>query len=711
MEVNSEKGDRRRRVGLVYDDRMCEHATADGDPHPENPDRIRAIWKKLESAGIPQRCVVFNAKEAEDKHILSVHSNNHVNLIKNISSKQFDSRRNRIASKFNSIYMNEGSSEAAYLAAGSVIEVAERVAKGELSSAFAIVRPPGHHAEQNEPMGFCLYNNVAIATSFLLNERPDIKKILIVDWDVHHGNGTQKMFWKDPRVLFFSVHRHEFGSFYPANDEGFYAMTGEGPGAGYNINVPWENGRCGDADYLAVWDHILIPVAKDFNPDIVIISAGFDAAIGDPLGGCHVTPYGYSVMLKKLMEFSEGKIIMALEGGYNLVSLANSVLACVEVLLEDKPIAGSSEAYPFESTWRVIQAVRQELSAFWPTLADELPKKLTSCKASPLQVMLLYSFYSKCTIMKWNNRDFQATGQAEGREEPCESRGFGNSIDELGPQYGMCCTKVDISPNEKQLLVASSDSEDESDIDLHIRAENLEAVVQDGLSKLKVDEDSHDLVATWRSELSKIDVWYASFGSNMWKSRFLCYIEGGQLEGMEKRCSGSVDRNPPKEIMWKTVPHRLFFGRDHSSTWGPGGVAFLNPEENNQDRAYICLYRITLEQFNDVLLQENASSYDISSPLFDLVALNSIADKQSISVEFKSGWYRSVLYLGKECDIPILTLTCPLSDVEAFKSGDLPMSAPSKEYANTIIRGLTEGKQLSEEEAIAYIQEASTKPL
>ncbi|RVW85577.1 Histone deacetylase 5 [Vitis vinifera] len=414
MEVNSEKGDRLRRVGLVYDDRMCKHATADGDPHPENPDRIRAIWKKLESAGIPQRCVVFNAKEAEDKHILSVHSNNHVNLIKNISSKQFDSRRNRIASKFNSIYMNEGSSEAAYLAAGSVIEVAERVAKGELSSAFAIVRPPGHHAEQNEPMGFCLYNNVAIATSFLLNERPDIKKILIVDWDVHHGNGTQKMFWKDPRVLFFSVHRHEFGSFYPANNDGFYAMTGEGPGAGYNINVPWENGRCGDADYLAVWDHILIPVAKDFNPDIVIISAGFDAGLVVqlviPWGVschtiwifCYVEKAGITVgvyPLNLLMEFAEGKIIMALEGGYNLVSLANSVLACVEVLLEDKPIAGSSEAYPFESTWRVIQAVRQELSAFWPTLADELPKKLTSCKASPLQVMLLYSFYSKCTIM------------------------------------------------------------------------------------------------------------------------------------------------------------------------------------------------------------------------------------------------------------------------------------------------------------------------
>ncbi|KAL6348801.1 hypothetical protein AAG906_033457 [Vitis piasezkii] len=350
---------------------MCKHATADGDHYPENPDRIRAIWKKLESAGILQRCVVFNAKEVEDKHILSVHNNHQVNLIKNISSKQFDSRRNRIASKFNSIYMNEGSLEAAYLAAGSVIEVAEMVAKGDLSSAFAIVRPPGHHAEQDEPMGFCLYNNVAIATKL---------------------------------QLFDDAGYFYFGS----------------------------------------------------------------------LSGCRVTPYGYSVMLKRLlMEFAEGKIIMALEGGYNLVSLANSVLACVEVLLEDKPIAGSSEAYPFESTWCVIQAVRQELSAFWPTLADELPKKLTSCK----------------------------------------------------------------------------------------------------------------------------------------------------LEGMEKQCSGSVDRNPPKEIMWKTVPHRLFFSRDHSRIWGSGGVAFLNPEENKQDRAYICLYIITLEQLNDVLLQENASSYDISSPLFDLVAL------------------------------------------------------------------------------------------
>ncbi|VVA27615.1 PREDICTED: histone deacetylase [Prunus dulcis] len=602
---------RMRRVGLLYDERMCKHSTPDGGPHPENPDRIKVIWNKLQAAAIPQRCVILGAKEAEDKHILSVHSKNHVNLIKNISSKQFDSRRNRVASKFNSIYFNEGSSEAAYLAAGSAIEP-------ELG----------------------------------------INKILIVDWDVHHGNGTQKMFWKDPRVLFFSVHRHEFGSFYPATDDGFYTMIGEGPGAGYNINVPWENGRCGDADYFAVWDHILVPVAKEFNPDLIIVSAGFDAAAGDPLGGCRVTPYGYAVMLKKLMDFAHGKIVLALEGGYNLESVANSVLACVEVLLEDDPIHGSSEAYPFESTWSVIQAVRQKLSSFWPSLADELPEKLTNKKAPPAAY----------------------------------------------------------------ILTSSSDSEEEDYEAPNAISKHLEEVLQDviePLSKLKINESIQDHAAsnsnTWRSELSKVDVWYATFGSNLWLKRFLCYVEGGQVEGMKKPYLGSGDKTPPKEIMWKTFPHRLFFGREFSHTWGPGGVAFLNPKSNIQDKTYMCLYRITLEQFNDVLVQENVASFATSSPLFDLAALNSVTSEEphslQVHTELKRCWYGNVVYLGKESNIPILTMTCTQSDMEGFKSGELALCAPAKNYANSIVRGLVEGKQLSQEAAMSYIQEASTKPL
>lgn len=655
MELNSgSETRRRRRVGLIYDDRMCKHFTPDGDYHPENPNRILSIWNKLQSSGIPQRCVVLSTKEAEDKYIAAVHTKNHIDLIKTISSKKLDSRRHRIAAKFNSIYFNEGSSEAAHLAAGSVLEVTEKVAKGELDSAFAIVRPPGHHAEEDEPMGFCLYNNVAVATSFLLNERQElgINKILIVDWDVHHGNGTQKMFWRDPRVLFFSVHRHEFGSFYPASDDGSHIMVGEGPGAGYNINVPWENGRCGDADYLAVWDHVLIPIAKEFRPDIIIISAGFDAAIGDPLGGCCVTPCGYAILLKKLMEFAQGKIVMALEGGYNLDSLANSVLACVEVLLEDKPIIGLSEAYPFESTWRVIQSVREELCTFWSILKGELPKKLTSRKTPLIQI-------------------------------------------------------------------SSSDSDVENDNSSRTISQDLEKAVEDviqPLSELRVGAHSNDEVNTgrssWRSELSKIDVWYASFGSNMWKSRFICYIEGGQVEGMKNPCSGSLDKRPPKEIIWKTVPHRLFFGRDHTKTWGPGGVAFLDPESNSQDKAYMCMYRITLEQFNDVLVQENVPGYDMSSPLFDLTDLDSVMKNQYFPVEaLEGGWYYNVVHMGYENGIPILTMTCTISGVENFKSGKFPLSAPAKGYVNILVRGLEEGKQLSEEEAMAYILEASTKPL
>ncbi|RYR31769.1 hypothetical protein Ahy_B01g056669 isoform C [Arachis hypogaea] len=396
MESGKDNGTKltgQRRVGLLYDERMCKHENLHDGYHPETPNRIRSIWNKLQSTGITQRCVILDAKEAEDKHILSVHSKKHVNFIKKISSES-DSRRLKTASKFDSIYFNEGSSEAAYLAAGSAIEVVERVASREFNSAFAIVRPPGHHAERDEPMGFCLFNNVAIAATYLLEER-------VGNMISTFNSVFTKSFWQlICQLLYFHRHltvvlpcltariRHEFGSFYPASDDGFYTMVGEGAGAGYNINVPWENGRCGDADYFAVWDHILLPVAKEFNPDMIIVSAGFDAAIGDPLGGCRVSPFGYSVLLKKLMNFAEGRIALILEGGYNLDSIAKSTHACVEVLLEDEPIVGSSEAYPFESTWRVIQAVRQELSCFWPTLANELPQKLISQIAPPPHTLI-----------------------------------------------------------------------------------------------------------------------------------------------------------------------------------------------------------------------------------------------------------------------------------------------------------------------------------
>ncbi|MCL7041832.1 hypothetical protein MKW94_006470 [Papaver nudicaule] len=374
--VNKVKKTVQPRVGLVYDTRMLKHFTPGKEYHHENPNRIKHIWERLESAGITQRCVVMTAKEAEDKYVALVHEQYHVQLIKNISSKEFDdSDREMIALNCDSIYLNKGSSEAAFVAVGAVMEVTEKVAKGELDSAVAIVRPPGHHATPDLAGGFCLFNNVAVAAKYLLDKRPGlgIRKILIVDWDVHHGNGTQKVFWDDNRVLVFSVHRYDHGKFYPSGKYGSHSMIGEGLGAGYTVNVPWEGAGVGDADYFAVWDHVLIPITKAFNPDIILISGGFDAAVGDPLGKCRVTPFGFSVMMKKLMDFAKGKIVMALEGGYNLESLADSVLACVKTLLNDKPGPHSQETPASESSWRVIKAVRRELSKYWPVLANELP--------------------------------------------------------------------------------------------------------------------------------------------------------------------------------------------------------------------------------------------------------------------------------------------------------------------------------------------------
>ncbi|CAN6205993.1 unnamed protein product [Urochloa humidicola] len=386
------------RVGLLYDERMCAHATPYGEEHPENPERLRAIWRKLNAEGITSRCVLLKAKEAEDKYIASVHSEGHINLMKEISSKKYNSRRSKIARKYNSIYFNQGSSESAALAAGSVIEVTEKVAAGELTSAIALVRPPGHHAEHDKAMGFCIFNNVAVAASYLLKERPDlgIKKILIVDWDVHHGNATQKMFYDDPRVLVFSVHRFDFGDFYPYEADASYCFIGEDAGKGYNINVPWEQGKCGDADYIAAWDHILLPVTEAFGPDIILVSAGFDAALGDPLGGCCITPNGYARLLTKLLGFAQGRIVMALEGGYNLRSTANSVFACAKVLLGDKFTFNSSGIQLVESTWRTIQAVCNELKTCWPVFSDKLPEIESWIRPSPSE---LHSPTSACTLL------------------------------------------------------------------------------------------------------------------------------------------------------------------------------------------------------------------------------------------------------------------------------------------------------------------------
>ncbi|ORX73657.1 Arginase/deacetylase, partial [Linderina pennispora] len=203
------------------------------------------------------------------------------------------------------------------LSAGALLALCEQVALGRLSYGVAIIRPPGHHACQDKPMGFCLFNNVSVAVHDLLARRL-AEKIVVVDWDVHHGNGIQEAFYNKEDVLYISLHRYDGEEFYPVSDEGRMEKVGSGGGEGFNINIPWPCEGVGDGDYLDAFRRVVIPVVREFGPDMVIVSAGFDAAVCDPIGLCKVTPQCYAVMTSMLRLASKDKLVLALEGGYNL---------------------------------------------------------------------------------------------------------------------------------------------------------------------------------------------------------------------------------------------------------------------------------------------------------------------------------------------------------------------------------------------------------
>jgi acetoin utilization deacetylase AcuC-like enzyme len=223
--------------------------------------------------------------------------------------------------------------EAAVLAAGGLCQAISMVVSGELDNAFALVRPPGHHAERSQARGFCLFNNIAVGARHA-QEHLGLKKILIADWDLHHGNGTQHTFDSDPSVLYFSTHQYPY---YPGT--GAFDEAGRGEGKGFTVNVPLTIGY-GDGEYLGIYEKILKPIALEFKPDMILVSAGFDIYIGDPLGGMNVTPKGFAGLTRTLMDMAEeccgGRLVLTLEGGYDINGERDSVK---EVL---KELAGVS---------------------------------------------------------------------------------------------------------------------------------------------------------------------------------------------------------------------------------------------------------------------------------------------------------------------------------------------------------------------------------
>jgi acetoin utilization deacetylase AcuC-like enzyme/formylglycine-generating enzyme required for sulfatase activity len=324
QKMNSDKqAQNTAKTGLVYDDIYIEHKTTPG--HPECPERLVRILKQLKDKGLYEQLVKIKAAPAERRWIETVHAPEYIDRARNSSESgagYLDTGDVPISPK---------SYEAAVMAAGGVLTAIDAVMEHKVTNAFCAVRPPGHHALENRAMGFCIFNNVAIGTKYI-QEKYNLPKVLIVDWDVHHGNGTQVTFYDDPNVLYFSTHQYPF---YPGS--GSQAEQGDGEGLQTNINVPLP-AVSGDDSYIKAFEEKLEPAASAFAPDFVLVSAGFDAHEGDLLGGMRVTDRGFAKLtqiVKSIAEkFCAGRLISVLEGGYGLDGLAASVEAHIRVLMQ-----------------------------------------------------------------------------------------------------------------------------------------------------------------------------------------------------------------------------------------------------------------------------------------------------------------------------------------------------------------------------------------
>jgi acetoin utilization deacetylase AcuC-like enzyme len=316
------------RTGIVKDRKYLEHVMDPG--HPESPERLREIYQMLEEEEMRGRSLgKVKPRPATREEIELVHAPAYIDLVASTAGKssvRLDMDTSTCAKSY----------ETALLAAGGLLELIKVVMQGKFNNGFALVRPPGHHAEKDRAMGFCLFNNIAIGARYAL-QNFSLQRILIVDWDVHHGNGTQNSFYEDPQVLYFSAHR--YGFFYPGT--GGATEVGKGKGEGFTVNVPLST-AASDTDYGNVFEKLLKPIALEYQPQLILVSAGFDTHYNDPLGGMDVSEKGYARMTQILMEIAgataQGKLVLTLEGGYNVTSQRRSVKAVLEELSQALPL-------------------------------------------------------------------------------------------------------------------------------------------------------------------------------------------------------------------------------------------------------------------------------------------------------------------------------------------------------------------------------------
>ena len=314
-------------TGFVYDDVYLRHLPGRSG-HPERPERLTAILNRLERTGLLASLQRIRPRIATDEELALAHAASYLTLVRQETENL---QRTRNLSTGDTL-VSPGSFDAARLAAGGVLAAVDAVMAGQVQNAFCATRPPGHHATANRGMGFCIYNNVAIAARYL-QEVHGVGRVLIVDWDYHHGNGTQDIFYRDSTVFYFST--HEYGA-YPGT--GHPAERGEGEAEGTTLNVPLPV-AASDAEILQALETKLVPAARNFRPDFILISAGFDAMRNDLLGRMDVTPEGFAAITRVVVDLAEelcqGRIVSVLEGGYRLDGLAESVAAHLQALQGD----------------------------------------------------------------------------------------------------------------------------------------------------------------------------------------------------------------------------------------------------------------------------------------------------------------------------------------------------------------------------------------
>jgi acetoin utilization deacetylase AcuC-like enzyme len=322
-----------------------------GRGHPERPERLDAVRIGVRLSGCEDELVRETPRPATREELLGAHTAAHVDRIASTEGRtlRFDP----------DTQAGPRSYEAAVLAAGAVADAVDRVLDGELDRAFCAVRPPGHHAEADRAMGFCFFNNVAVGAARALAR--GLTRVLVIDFDVHHGNGTQAIFYGDPRVLYVSSHEYPF---YPGT--GAIGEVGEGAGRGFTVNLPLPSG-CGDAEYDVLYRELVVPIGRAFDPQLVLVSAGFDPHAADPLAGMQVSERGFGSLMRRCLETTVGaggRCIVALEGGYDLPAIATSTAAVLRALVGDgEGTPPEIAATPVADA--LVERHRRGLAPFW----------------------------------------------------------------------------------------------------------------------------------------------------------------------------------------------------------------------------------------------------------------------------------------------------------------------------------------------------------